>query len=200
MNQKNILFIISDQHRRDSSSCYGHDIVKTPAIDKLAATGIRFTNAYSQCPLCGPSMASVLTGTYPHTAENLTHSPEPYEKPLPDIPTLGSVFRDAGYATGLIGKVHIRGESATCDLGFDDRRLRFKTYELDDYIAAVGLDTVSKYIYSHGDLDQLYNLKTDPLEINNLTNQEKLAGIKNDLKEQFLLAWEMPTFNEAKKK
>jgi choline-sulfatase len=149
MKQKNILFIISDQHRRDSASCYGHDIVKTPAIDKLAATGIRFTNAYSQCPLCGPSRASVLTGTYPHTSENLTHSPEPYEKPLPDIPTLGSVFRDAGYATGLIGKVHIRGESATCDLGFDDRRLRFKTYELDDYIAAVGLDNVSKYISYH---------------------------------------------------
>jgi choline-sulfatase len=149
MKQKNILFIISDQHRRDSSGCYGHEIVKTPSIDKLSGESIQFSNAYSQCPLCGPSRASVLTGTFPHTSASLTHSPEPYENPLPNIPTLGSVFRNAGYATGLIGKVHIRGESETCDLGFDDRRLRFKTYELDDYIEAVGLDNVSKYISYH---------------------------------------------------
>ncbi|MFK7800026.1 MAG: sulfatase-like hydrolase/transferase, partial [Anaerolineae bacterium] len=47
MKPKNLLYIISDEHRRDALGCYGHPLVKTPNLDRLAENGVRFTNAYS---------------------------------------------------------------------------------------------------------------------------------------------------------
>jgi len=139
----NVLFIISDEHKRDVTGCYGHPIVKTPALDRLAAGGVLFENAYCQEPICGPSRASLLTGTYPHTCNAFSHRPKHV---LRDLPTLGSVFRDAGYATAAIGKLHVRGEDKTSrDLGFDDRPLRFYTYGGQDYIDAVGVENADRY-------------------------------------------------------
>jgi iduronate 2-sulfatase len=142
-DRPNILFIISDQHRHDYTGCYGHPTVKTPNIDRLAATGVRFNNAYCQQPLCGPSRGSILTGTYTHTCNMWTHGTESV---LPDMPTMGTVFREAGYRTAAFGKVHVRGEErGGRDLGFDQRALRYYTYEYQDYIDAVGLENVDRY-------------------------------------------------------
>ena len=60
----NILFIMCDQLRWDYLSCYGHPHLETPNIDRLAARRVRFTRAYCQAPLCGPSRASIHTGRY----------------------------------------------------------------------------------------------------------------------------------------
>jgi len=54
--RKNILFIMCDQLRADYLSCYGHPFLETPNIDRLAERGVRFSNAYCQAPLCGPSL------------------------------------------------------------------------------------------------------------------------------------------------
>ena len=59
---RNILFIMCDQLRWDYLSCYGHLKLNTPNIDSLAARGLRFTNAYCQAPICGPSRASFTPG------------------------------------------------------------------------------------------------------------------------------------------
>ncbi|NOY09682.1 MAG: sulfatase-like hydrolase/transferase [Spirochaetes bacterium] len=65
MNKKecpNILFIITDQQRRDSLGCYGADWVKTPNLDGLARDGMMFKNCYANNPVCTPSRASIFTG------------------------------------------------------------------------------------------------------------------------------------------
>ena len=61
-----LLHIISDQHNRDLLGCYGHPSVETPNIDRLAERGTRFTNAYTNCPICVPARASLATGRYVH--------------------------------------------------------------------------------------------------------------------------------------
>ncbi len=144
-DRPNVLFIISDQHQQAAAGCYGHPLVRTPNLDRLAGDGVRFDNAYCQSPLCGPSRASVLTGRQCSTVRYYTHG---QADPLADVPTLGSVFRSAGYATGAIGKVHVRGEGkppAGPDLGFDDRRLRIYTRFFEDYVELVGKDVADKY-------------------------------------------------------
>ncbi len=139
----NVLLIISDQHRQDASGCYGNSLVKTPNIDALARSGIRFENAYCPQPLCGPSRGCMLTGTYSHTCNMYTHGPESV---LPRMPTMGTLFREAGYRTAAFGKVHVKGEQrGGRDLGFDLRALRYYTYKYQDYIDSVGVDSVDKY-------------------------------------------------------
>ena len=66
MEPKNLLFIFSDEHTRDISGCYGDPVAKTPNLDRLAAKGTLFTNAYTNCPICVPSRASLATGRYVH--------------------------------------------------------------------------------------------------------------------------------------
>ena len=138
----NVLLIISDQHTRAVTGCYGHPMVQTPHMDRLAGRGVRFDAAYCPSPLCGPSRSSIMTGLHCHTCGGLTHT---QPAPMREMPTMGDAFRSAGYATGAIGKVHILGESADRDLGFDERALRFYTYQYRDYIEAVGSDNVDKY-------------------------------------------------------
>jgi len=161
----NILFIISDQHQWRYMGHGGHPAVRTPHLDRLAREGVRFTDAYSQCPLCGPSRASVLTGLYPHTNRQYTHG----GFPLPEgMPTLGTVFRQAGYATGAIGKVHVLGETRERDLGFDDRQMRLYTHKFADYIAAVGEDAVNRYATYRKPLPRfqtVYNPTNAPVDL-----------------------------------
>ena len=103
-NQRpNVVFIMSDQHSRAVTGCYGHDIVKTPHIDRLAETGIRYDNAFCASPLCGPSRVSWITGTHPHTHGAVTHnnsrhrSGKIYRKFIePGIHSLVADLRDAG--------------------------------------------------------------------------------------------------------
>ena len=64
---KNILFIMVDQQRQDCLGCYGNTIVKTPNIDRLARTGIRFNHAYTPTPVCTPARTSLQTGLWAHT-------------------------------------------------------------------------------------------------------------------------------------
>ena len=68
MNSKpmNLLYIFSDQHSREKTGCYGNSFVKTPNMDRLAANGTQFNNAYCNFPICLPSRASMTVGEYAH--------------------------------------------------------------------------------------------------------------------------------------
>lgn len=107
MKAKNILFIMFDQLRWDYLSCYGHPHLETPNMDRLAGMGVRFTRAYVQAPLCGPSRMSTYTGRYVHS-----HGASWNGTPLKvGEVTMGDHLRDAGMACWLVGKTHMHADA-----------------------------------------------------------------------------------------
>lgn len=124
----NILFLMADQHNAGSMGCAGHPTVRTPALDRLAANGVRFTRAYCNNPICAPSRVSFVTGQYCHTHRILGN--DDYELQDTNPNTLGAVLRRQGYQTAQIGKAHMVGawdreayeHLRYCDLCDADRR------------------------------------------------------------------------------
>ena len=100
---KNVLFIMCDQLRFDYLGCYGHARLKTPHIDALAARGVRFTRAYVQSPVCGPSRMSFYTGRYMRShGSNWNNFPQRIGEP-----TLGQHLKALGVRNVLVGKTHM---------------------------------------------------------------------------------------------
>ena len=66
MTRPNILLLMSDQHNAKCLGCYGHESVRTPNLDRLAARGVRFTSAFAQNPICTPSRMCYLASQYAH--------------------------------------------------------------------------------------------------------------------------------------
>ncbi len=98
----NLLLIMSDQHNAKCAGFAGHDLVKTPHLDGLAARGVRLTSAYAQNPICTPSRMCHLTGQYAHN-----HGYYGLMGPLPkQLPSMFSELKRQGYHTGAIGKIH----------------------------------------------------------------------------------------------
>lgn len=103
-NHKNVLWIISDQHRAQALGINGDPNVHTPNLDMLAKTGVQFSDAVSGCPLCCPFRGSMLTGNYPHKAV----PGHEYRLP-PEQKTIADVFNEQGYDTFYLGKWHLDG-------------------------------------------------------------------------------------------
>ena len=101
----NFLIIMADQLAAAALRAYGDQIVRSPAIDDLAAKGIVFENAYCNLPMCGPSRASMHAGRLPFSIGMYDNASEF----MASIPTLAHYLRDLGYRTELAGKMHFVG-------------------------------------------------------------------------------------------
>jgi len=99
----NLLLITSDQ-QHDSTLGVVNDRIRTPALDRLCAEGLRFTRAYCPNPTCTATRASIITGMYPsqHGAWSLG------TKLFEDVPVVGDLLQGAGYTTSLVGKAHFQ--------------------------------------------------------------------------------------------
>jgi choline-sulfatase len=114
MKPANLLFILSDEHSRRVLGCYGHRIIRTPNFDRLAASGVRFSDAYTNSPICVPARASIATGRYPHQIRFWDNA-IPYDG---SAPSWHHRLREAGHEVTAIGKLHFR--SADDDNGFSE--------------------------------------------------------------------------------
>lgn len=104
--KKNIIFYFSDQQRWDTCGCYGQPLDITPNLDRLAAEGVKFENAFSPQPVCGPCRALFQTGRYPTETGCFRNNVM-----LPQgIKTLGNYIEEAGYETAYIGKWHLASD------------------------------------------------------------------------------------------
>ena len=104
MKPANLLYILSDEHNRDSLGCYGHPLVKTPNLDRLAEQGVTFRSAYTNCPICVPARASLATGQYVHKIRYWDNA-FPYDG---RVPGWGHRLIDAGHRVDSVGKLHYR--------------------------------------------------------------------------------------------
>jgi arylsulfatase A-like enzyme len=137
MTARNMLWIMCDQLRFDYLSCAGHRSLATPNIDRLAARGVRFTRAYVQSPVCGPSRMSFYTGRYMRS-----HGANWNQFPLRvDEPTLGDALKALGVRNVLVGKTHMRadeegldrlGIDRASDIGVHVSQCGFEPFERDD--------------------------------------------------------------------
>ncbi len=136
----NVVFIFIDDMGFADPSCFGNPMMKTPAIDRLAAGGMRFTQFYVNSPICSPSRVAVTTGQYQQRF--LIHSyfnsrSDNRRRGMvdflaPDVLTIADVFKSAGYATAHFGKWHMGGGRDVEDAptpaayGFDEHLVNFE--------------------------------------------------------------------------
>jgi arylsulfatase A-like enzyme len=114
MQRPNIVFIVADDLGYADLGCYGGRAPVSPVLDRLAANGIRFTQGYSNSPVCSPTRFALMTGRYQYrlrgAAEEPINSKSRGSSTLglpPEHPTLPSLLHQAGYRTALIGKWHL---------------------------------------------------------------------------------------------
>ena len=129
----NVLFVFADQMRSHVLGCYGNQQVATPHLDRLAEEGVRFTNALCTWPVCSPFRAMLLTGRYPMANGTVANDTAVRD----DLPTIASVCKGNGYATGYIGKWHLEWERnpyvpVERRLGFDYWAVRNCSHEYFD--------------------------------------------------------------------
>lgn len=127
VEKPNIIFVLLDDLGKEWISCYGAEGIETPNIDQLAASGMKFNNAYSM-PQCTPSRACFMTGQYPFRSGWVNH----WDAPRWGVgyydwtrnPSIARTMKSAGYATGVTGKWQLNDfrvqPNAMVDMGFDD--------------------------------------------------------------------------------
>lgn len=118
----NILLIVTDQHRRDTLGCYGAPVCRTPHLDRITSTGMRFDSAFTNTAICTAVRATLLTGQEPHKHGMLANLERnigyPTELP-PRTTPFSQYLREAGYRCGVVGKWHLGEHLGPEDWGFE---------------------------------------------------------------------------------
>ncbi|MBD3184665.1 sulfatase-like hydrolase/transferase [Candidatus Poribacteria bacterium] len=124
MTKPNFIVFLTDDQGYGDLSCMGAEDFCTPHLDRMAESGVRFTDWYSNSPVCSPSRASLLTGRYPGNAgvRSILAGHRTATGLLPEVPSLAIALKDQGYQTAMFGKWHL-GLADGCrpeDHGFDE--------------------------------------------------------------------------------
>ena len=141
----NIIFILADDLGWADLPVYGNHFNEAPNLDRLAANGMRFTNAYAASAVCSPTRASIISGQYPARVgiiDFITGHWRPYEQvtvpinrtqylPL-DTYTMGELMKDAGYTTGYFGKWHLGGKDHYPEKQGFDQSVVFRGFQFID--------------------------------------------------------------------
>jgi arylsulfatase A-like enzyme len=109
----NILWLMADEFRADAMHCSGNPVVSTPNLDRIAHEGVRFSTAYTVCPVCSPSRASAFSGRYAHVHGVTTNQVPAHNGEI----FLPSILKHYGYHTAISGKLHF--VPTRFDFGFD---------------------------------------------------------------------------------
>ena len=112
---RNIIFVLTDDHRYDAMGFVGHPWLETPVMDRMAANGVHFPNAFVTTSLCSPSRASIITGQYAHNHGVIDN----YNPVNPDLIFFPQYLQSAGYETAFVGKWHMGGDVDDPQRGFD---------------------------------------------------------------------------------
>ena len=124
MDRPNVVVIVSDDQGYGDLSCMGATDFRTPRLDALARSGVRFSSFYANSPVCSPSRASLLSGRYPGNAgvRNILMGYRTTPGLPANVPTLATALKQEGYQTGLVGKWHLGAAegSRPNDHGFDE--------------------------------------------------------------------------------
>lgn len=145
----NVILILADDMGLGDISTFNEGLNRTPNLDKLLRESVYFSQAYSGSPVCTPSRAALLTGRYPHRTGAITLNMERYpelSRIHKDETTIADVFKENGYATGIVGKWHIGDgeEYHPLKRGFEEFE-GFKGYDVPDDYFNYRLDINGKY-------------------------------------------------------
>jgi len=131
-SRPNVLWICTDQQRWDTIHALGNPHIRTPNLDRLVASGVAFTGAHCQTPICTPSRACFLTGRYPSTVHGCMNGNESWSGAAPLVTRL---LADAGYDCGLAGKLHLSAADGRIEPRPDDgyRVFHWSHHPKDDW-------------------------------------------------------------------
>ncbi len=180
-NQPNVLLICTDHWSSQLFSGLDHSAVMTPTLDTLANTGIRYTNMYSECPVCIPARRTLMTGLSPKSHGDRVYSDR---MQMPEAKTLAQVFSDNGYQTFAVGKLHVYPQRDR--IGFDDVILeeegRYEFGIVDDYQHYLGEQGYGGQQFLHGMGNNTYYTRPwhlpEEYHVTNWATREMIKTIK----------------------
>ena len=180
-DRPHVLLITADHWAASFLGVAGHPAIQTPTLDQLARNGTRYTNAYTECPVCIPARRSLMTGTPPRTHGDRIFK---VHEPMPALPTLAQTFRDAGYQAYAVGKLHVYPQRDR--IGFDDVILaeegRPQLGAIDDYDLFLADQGYAGQGFAHGMCNNEYWHRPwhlpEHLHVTNWTTQQMARQIK----------------------
>ncbi len=176
-----VLLISTDHWPAELLGEAGHPDILTPTLDELARSGVRFRNAYSECPVCIPARRTLMTGVCPRT-----HGDRDFGEtmPMPSLPTMAQTFRDAGYQAYAVGKLHVYPQRNR--IGFGDVILdeegRTQYGVVDDYELFLADQGYAGRHFDHGMSNNDYVVRPwhlpEELHATNWATQQMVRAIK----------------------
>ena len=175
----NFIVILTDDQGYNDLGCFGSQLIKTPHLDRMAKEGIRFTDFYAQ-PVCGPSRAALMTGSYPLRIAEIDNKKRMHPFVHPEELLIPELIKNNGYVSGCIGKWDLNGHGA----GF----LKDEYYPTEmgfDYFYGVPSSNDGGKMDLYRDKDLLGKVSVD--SITQLYTNEALRFIETNKKEPFFL-------------